>query len=339
MSHALSSTRSPSSPARRPSFLILQLALALGLLAYASGAIFVRMAIAAEPQHSLGFSLFLAAARMLLTAMLCLPNWRGFKLTQQPPSELRYSVFAGICLALYFATWMTSLGLTSIAASTTLVNLNPLWVILFSWMYYCRRPNGQTLRGIGLAVAGAIITSAGVTSGTLIAESAHVGLGNSLALLGSVAIALYLCLGHQAQQSTLSFRHHLALMYSTAAIVLMPAPLLLGMSYWNHAWQTYGAILMMALVTQLLGHGCINWVGKWLSPTVVSILLLTEPLIASVLGYLCFAEIPSQSLVVGGIVVIGGLAIAICGQYQSHRSSAVTAPRYEDSTSAIAVSK
>ncbi len=123
-----------------------------------------------------------------------------------------------------------------------------------------------------------------------------------------------------AQSSRLQMGHHLALIYSTAALILLPLPLLLNTSYLGHTWQTYGCILLMALITQMLGHTCVNWAMKWVSPTLVSILLLTEPLIASGLGYVAFRELPTLYVALGGAIVLLGVAISIFYQGVSQKS-------------------
>ncbi len=299
-------------PSVQPSSWVLLIVLAVGLSAYASGAIFVRLAIRYDQADGLGFCLFLAASRMVISALCCTSAWRGFRQANYANRTLAFSVIAGVFLALYFATWMTSLSFTTIAASTTLVNLNPLWVILLSWLWLHHCPSRATLFGAGLAIMGAIVISVGTTTGAT--PGSAMTLGNGLALAGSGAIAAYILFGHVAQQAQLQLKHHMALMYTTAAIVLLPMPLLLNVSYFGHTGPTYGCILLMALITQLLGHGCINWLVKWISPTVVSIFLLSEPLVASGLGYLAFREIPTLGVLLGGCIVLVGVAIAILGK-------------------------
>jgi drug/metabolite transporter (DMT)-like permease len=291
---------------------MLLVVLFIGLLAYASGAIFVRLAIQYDNADGLGFSLFLAASRMLLTALCCMPAWRGFRAKAYGKQGLTCSAVAGVCLALYFATWMTSLSFTSIAASTTLVNLNPIWVILLSWLWLCQRPTRGTLLGTGLAIMGAILISGGAAA--VAGSEAMMALGNSLALAGSGAIATYILFGHLAQRAQIQLRHHMAIMYTTAAVVLLPMPLLFNVSYLGHTGPTYGCIFLMALITQLLGHSCINWSMKWVSPTLLSIFLLSEPLVASGLGYAAFGEMPTPNIFAGGGVVLMGVTIAILGK-------------------------
>ncbi|WP_330359400.1 hypothetical protein [Moorena bouillonii] len=112
-----------------------------GVLAISTSAIFVRLAIASAGVSGVGFSLFVAGSRLTIASMLLLPAWRNLRQAQLGPGALVYGSGAGVCLALHFVAWITSLSFTSIAASTTLVTTTPIWVALVSWLWlkvsYC----------------------------------------------------------------------------------------------------------------------------------------------------------------------------------------------------------
>jgi len=111
---------------------------------------------------------------------------------------LRYAGAAGLCLALHFATWITSLSFTSIAASTTLVTTNPVWVALLSWLWLKEKPNALTILGIGVAFGGGVLIALGDTGA--VTAGSNPPLGNFLALVGAWMASLYFLLGREAQQ-------------------------------------------------------------------------------------------------------------------------------------------
>jgi drug/metabolite transporter (DMT)-like permease len=118
----------------------------LGIIGVSLAAIWVRLAVEAvnlKHVNLVGFSLFLAASRMFLAAIILLPTWKNLKLNQAKPTTYYYAIAAGLCLAIHFATWITSLSYTSIAASTVLVTTNPIWVGLFSWWWYGEKCKSQ----------------------------------------------------------------------------------------------------------------------------------------------------------------------------------------------------
>lgn len=260
-----------------------------------------------------GFSLFLAASRLTLASLLLLPAWRNLRATQLSPGALRYAGAAGVCLALHFATWITSLSFTSIAASTSLVTTNPVWVALLSWLWLKEKPTNLTMLGIGVALMGGVLIALGDKGG--VSAGSNPLLGNSLALVGALMISLYLLLGREAQQRGLGIGTYVAIAYSTGALVLVPLPLLFGSTYVGYPVAVYLYILLMAVAAQVVGHTTINWAMRWISPTFVTLAILFEPVSSSFLGYLIFNELPGLLVLAGAVVLLGGVAIAIAGRY------------------------
>lgn len=283
--------------------------LTLGVFAVSTAAPLIRLTIDAAGQSGLGFLLVIGAMRLSLAAVVLLPQWRS--IGQDPPSVLAwgYSIGAGLCLALHFATWITSLAYTSIAASTTLVTTNPLWVALLSWWWYGEKLTPMMGLGMGITVLGSLLIAWGSDSNIAIASQPL--LGNGLALMGSVLVSLYFLLGRQAQRQGLSVSHYITLAYSTAAIALLPLPGFFGASYKGYPLAVYGYIALMAILSQLIGHTSLNWSLRWLSPTLVTLVVLFEPIGSSLLGWWLLGEIPPLTVALGSFVVLGGIAIAI----------------------------
>lgn len=289
---------------------IWHLALILGgsVLAVSTAAPLVRLAMDAALDRSFGFSLVLAAARLLLAALLLMPQWPQVIAGQPSAISLRYAIAAGLALAFHFAAWITSLAFTSIAASTTLVTTNPIWIALLSWLWLGEKPTRQTLIGTGIALTGALLISWQETQAT--ATASNPLLGNGLALLGAWAVSFYLLLGRAAQRQGLSIGSYITVAYSTAAIALLPLPFLAQTNPWQYPPPVYGYILLTALIPQLIGHTSLNWSVRWLSPTLVTLVILFEPVLASLLAFLLFAEIPSITVLIGALILLAGVAIA-----------------------------
>ncbi len=287
------------------------LVLVLGVFAISTAAIFIRLAIAAAGVRGVGFSLFLAASRLTIASVLLLPAWRNLKVTILSPGAVRYAAAAGVCLAVHFATWITSLSFTSIAASTTLVTTNPVWVALLSWLWFQEKPTKLTMLGIGVALVGGIVITLG-DAGTITAGT-HPLLGNFLALVGSWMVSLYLLLGREAQRRGLGIGTYVAVVYTTGALVLLPLPLLVGTNYHSYPLVVYLYILAMAVAAQVIGHTTLNWAVRWIAPTFVTLAILFEPVSSSFLGYLIFNELPGVMVLVGAAVLLGGVALAVFG--------------------------
>lgn len=295
----------------KPSNWQVWLVLTAGIISVSTAAIFIRMAFAAVEVQDVGFSLVLAASRLTLAAVFLIPIWRNFRTISFQRTALYYSAIAGVFLAIHFAAWITSLAYTSIAASATLVTTNPIWVALVSWLWFREKPSWLTIGGIGLTLAGGTLVALGGVEGSQLGSNPP--LGNFLALVGSWAISLYFLLGREAQRRGLGISSHVVLTYSVAAIVLLPLPLLFGASYVGYPAQVYLCILLMALFPQLIGHTSFNWAVRWISPTLVTLTILAEPIGASVLGILVFGETPGWTVAIGAAIILVGVTIAAIG--------------------------
>ena len=222
------------------------------------------------------------------------------------------AIAAGVCLALHFASWITSLSFTSVAASTTLVTTTHLWLVLISWIGWRERPGRLTLIGIGIAFTGGMAIAGGDVTGHPVGSLPL--LGNGLALVGAWMVSGYLLLGQAAQKQGLSLGQYILIAYGTATLGLLPIMVWNGQTGSNYPPAIYGYGLLMALIPQLIGHTCLNWSVRHLSPTFVSLWVLTEPLAASGFAWFFFREVPSVSVLAGGGLVLVGVACSVVGQ-------------------------
>jgi len=297
-----------SKQSNSPSRWHVSLILLIGVGAVSTAAILTRIASLSVSSSLAGFSLVIAATRMGFAALLLAPFWRNILRNRPSGLAWRWAIAAGFVLALHFASWITSLTYTSIAASTTLVTTNPLWVTLLSWWWYGDKPRLLTWVGIGIAVIGSSFIGFG-SQATAIATNPL--LGNGLALLGAIAASLYFLLGREAQQRGLSISHYAAIAYTTAAIFLFPIPFWLGLGYTGYPAQTYLYLLLIALIPQLVGHTSLNWAIRWVSPTQVALTILLEPVFSSVLAVILFKEVPASLTWLGIPLLLLGVGMTV----------------------------
>lgn len=296
----------PPNPPHRRVFAVLGVALA----AVSFAAIFIRWADAP--------GVVVALYRMLVAAAVMAPlTLRGLRRTPFTRVGARTTLLAGVMLALHFATWITSLTYTTVAASVSLAATAPLWVALLAWAFQRRPPSALTLLGALIAVAGAAVigyADAGAASGG--AAGGRPLLGDGLALTGAAAAGAYLLLGRHAQAHGLGLQAYAGSAYAVAALVLAPLPLVVGAPYLGYPSATYLAVIALALVPQLVGHTGINYAAKHLDTTLVASALLLEPIGAGLLALLLFREQPAPLTVVGAAVLLVGVAVTSRAQAQ-----------------------
>jgi drug/metabolite transporter (DMT)-like permease len=271
--------------------------LAAALAGVSSGSILIRLAHA-EPLAIAAWRLVIASAVVLPAALVVGPrNSPGLR------AEL-LSIGAGVLLALHFATWIASLAYTTVAQSVVLVTTGPVWVAVIGLALRVVPARELSWPGIGLCVAGAaIVAVAPAASG---APAPQPLLGNALALAGAVAIGAYMLVAREAQKS-LAFLPFIARSYSTAAVVLTAAVAMTGTPALGFDSRTWLALGALALLPQLVGHGGTNWALRHLSPAFVSVVLVGEPVFASLLAWAILGEPITAAVAAGGTLVLAGI--------------------------------
>ncbi len=293
-----------------PRWLVL-LILVVGVAAISTAAILIRLAIAAAQIQGVGFSLVLAASRLTVAALMLLPAWQKVRWQTVSQQAIAYAVAAGVFLAVHFATWIVSISYTSIAASTAIVTTNPIWIALLCWLCFQEKPSRLTVLGIAVTLGGGLLIAWG--DGSTEGSFTNPLLGDFLALIGSWAVSSYFLLGREAQRRGLGIGSYVAIAYSSAAIILLPLPLIWRVGYTGYPASVYVYLLAMALGPQLVGHTSFNWAMGWVSPILVSLCILFEPIGASLLAYWLFQEVPGLPVLIGAVVLLVGVAIAAVG--------------------------
>jgi drug/metabolite transporter (DMT)-like permease len=298
-------------PNSAPPGILVGLVLLVGVLAASTAALFIRLAYAAEGSGSVSLGLLLAAVRLSVASLVLLPAWWGLRKARAERGAMGYAVLAGVFLGVHLGLWIISLAYTSIVASATIVTTNPIWVALILWLWRGERPSRLTATGIIVAISGGALIAVGDAGGA--SAGSRPLLGDLLALGGALSVSLYLILGREAQHRGLGVGRYVATAYVVGALTLLPAPLLLGSGYSGWPAEAYLYGLLLAFIPQLVGHSSFNWAVRWVSPTLVALVILAEPVGGSVLGFLVFGEVPGSLVLAGAAVLLIGVAGAVWG--------------------------
>jgi drug/metabolite transporter (DMT)-like permease len=278
--------------------------MAVGVLGISTSPILIR--VAAMPALAMAFW------RCLIGSAVLAPFAPRGRLERLSRSDLLRLAASGVFLAAHFALWNASLGLTTVAAATTLVSCAPLFVGLGS-VFLGEPPGGRAWAGIVLATAGAVVIGVGDAGGLGGAPpGGNALLGDVLAFAGALAMAAYLLLGRVARQR-LPVSTYAASVYGVAAVVLLPACLLTGSSLAGYPAASWLALAGVVAGPQLLGHTVFNALLATVSATVVAVVLLLEPVVATLLAWWLLDELPGPSLWAGGAMVLAGVWLATTG--------------------------
>lgn len=260
-----------------------------------------------------------AAWRLQATSLVLLP---GFLLQySRADSTLRHEwrgslgllCASGLCLALHFGTWLVSLDMTTLTHSLLFVTAHPLVIIVGLWLL--RRP-ATRMQSVGALVG--FVGAAVVVGGG--GEEAGVSLyGDFLAFLGAVTVVGYLVIGRMVRGWMPLFLYAFPVTAVSAVLLTGWAIYAEGLTFdlaemtgafgWvSAAWIGYVAYL--ALGPGLAGHTGINAVLRWIPPLTISMILIMEPVIGSVIGWVVGVDnVPGVWTLVGGLLMVAGLAL------------------------------
>jgi len=228
--------------------------------------------------------------------------------------EWRLALAAGGLLGAHFATWVPSVTLTSVASSTALVTVQPVWAALLARRRGHAIPQRAWI-GIVVAVAGAaLITGADVT------VSARALAGDGLALLGGLFAAAYITVGGEVRRSV-STTAYTTVCYATAAMSLLVVCLASGQALTGYPAASWWKILGLTVGAQFLGHSMFNVVLRTTSPTVVALAILFEAPGAALIAGLWLHQHP-RALALGGLAI---LLLGVAGVIRSGTAVALPA--------------
>lgn len=258
-------------------------------------------------------TLAIAAGRLALASLILTPlAWAkaGPRIRRLERRDWLWGLAAGALLAIHFASWISSLAYTSVASSTALVATNPLFVALASWLIFRERLARGTWIGVALTVAGsALIGLSDSTQGGPGGGGANPLLGDALALLGALTASGYFLAG-RSLRARIDLLPYIWLVYGVAALLLLALLPVAGLSLIGLPPLAYALLLALAVGPQLLGHTAFNWSIKYLSPTVVTVAILGEPIGSALLALLIFQEPLLPLQLAGGAALLAGIAIA-----------------------------
>jgi len=286
-----------SRAAQRTNFVAIAVLL-LGATAIATSALFVKVS-ETGPVATAFWRVFIALPILAL--------WSILQQRARPASYLRTDkrrlIAAGLFFAGDLAVWHWSVVLTSVANSTLLANLAPIFVALVAWLLFHKNLSARFLIGLGTALTGMTM---------LIGSDFHLHgkelLGDGLGVVTAMFYA-----GYQLTVTKLRARVSTAAIMAWSgaitAIVLLPIALLSGEQMLPATGNGWTKLIGLALIAQVAGQSLIAYAMAHLPATFSSVGLLFQPVMATLFAWLLLGEAVNALQVVGGVVVLAGIML------------------------------
>jgi drug/metabolite transporter (DMT)-like permease len=273
------------------------LCLAVGIISLGTSAIFVRWANAPGAVTSF--------YRMAIAcALMAWPFWRGRQARPAlPRRELAIALLGGVLFAGDLALWTTGVVISGATNPTLLANTAPLWVGLGAYLFFGERRGRAFWLGLLLAFVGAALIL-----GLDALQAFSVGLGTLFGLLAGLFYGAYFLVTQRGRRSMDSLTYFW-LAASSSTVCLAVLTLLLGQPFTGYSTFTYLNFLLMGALVQVVGYLAINYALGHLPASLVSPILLGQPVFTAILAGPMLGEWPTRWELIGGIVVLTGVYI------------------------------
>jgi len=189
-----------------------------------------------------------------------------------------------------------------VASSVVLVTLNPLFVGILGWLFLGESFSRRLTIAIILVIAGGAVIGSEASSGGAVK-------GNAMALGGALMASLYLLCGRRVRRR-LDIIAYATVCYSITALLLLAGALIFGEPLAGYHKSTWIVLIALAIGPQILGHTVFNWGLRHLPTSRIAMLIVAEPLGATVLAFLVLGQNPTLAEICGGILILSGIYIS-----------------------------
>ena len=269
----------------------------LGVLSLSLSSVMVRLSTAPSSVlviYRVFFALMLLAPSVFLRHRQELQALSG--------KEWLLCLASGFFLGLHFVIGFESYRNTSIAAATVLINTEVLFVAIGSVLFLRQKLSKTAWLAMILTFFGSVVVAlAGAGGGSQL-------YGNLLAVTSALFMTFYTVIGTVCRR-TLSTTIYTFLVYFCAELTVLVIALVGGTPMFGYDSINFVTAFVMAVFCNLLGHSVFSWGLKYLPPSFISTVKLLEPVFASVWALALFGEKPGLMVLLGGVVVLCGIAM------------------------------
>ncbi|MFA5918762.1 MAG: DMT family transporter [Candidatus Nanopelagicaceae bacterium] len=228
--------------------------------------------------------------------------FRHKQLTQR--AGLKWSILAGVLLALHFCGFFLAMRMTTVAAGTGIVALQPIFAALFVKISGGHIPSRAWL-GMAVSFGGVLLVS-----GVDLHISFRSFLGDLAAFISAALAALYMMVGARAQE-TIETTTYTTICYFVCAVTVLPYSLINSLQVLHFTaieWWIVGGLILGA---QILGHTMFNSTLKRVSPAIVSLVIFFEVPVSSILAFWWLDQRPNIWVIPGIVMILFGCALVV----------------------------
>jgi drug/metabolite transporter (DMT)-like permease len=272
-------------------------ALILGAVALGTSPLFVR--IAETGPTATGFWRMLLALIPVYAVIRLAPGGGRLRAGDAPAFFWPALMFGA---DLFF--WQWAIHYTTMASATLLSNLAPVVVTLGAWLILRERITGRFLLGGAVALGGAALLMSGNA-----AQGERFLWGDLMGALSAVFYGAYLLfvarLRDRFSTAVLTFWYS-----AICAALLLPVAVLTGDRLLSETPSGWLTLFGLAFISHALGQGLIAYAFGHLPASFSSLVILIQPVVAALLGWVLLGEGQGAWQMAVGALVLAGIVVA-----------------------------
>lgn len=249
-------------------------------------------------------SLISAFYRMAFSIIVLLPYVILSKKFKLPSAKMIIlSLLCGVIFASDVAVWNIAIQESSATQASLLTNLSPVWVGILSFLFFTNKPKRNFWIGTSLALLGMVTFVGFQFFANLDFDRAFL-----LAVLSGMLYAVYLLVSKNVLSEVDVF--------SFMTLSLLASAIFLGIVCWmaNEPFTGFsdlgwGILGVQAVICQLAAWLLISYATQNMRATRVSLSLLGQAVITTILAWLFLDEEVTLQMIFGGIILLFGIRI------------------------------
>ncbi|NEQ36913.1 MAG: DMT family transporter [Okeania sp. SIO3I5] len=287
--------------------------LCVGVLAYSSGSIFIRLCEAEITPYGTVFD-------RVAFGTIAFGFWKGVNTlnnrgnNEKPIQEKLDSrdIWLLVAMAALFLAfqglWAWSVSQTDLAISTVLASIKPIFTCLLAWLLWGQRFGNKFLIGMIIAIVGA--SAIGLDDLQIGTNKIQ---GDIAAFLVAILEAAYL-LAIEKLRTKIDSTTIMLWCCGIGTLLSLPIFLLTEDRLFPSSVNGWIFVTALVLIDQVLGQGLLAYSLKKFSSGVVALVLLLEPVLVAIAAWVVFGEKLSLFDWVALFVILFGLFLAVSSQ-------------------------
>lgn len=270
------------------------IALFAGISGIATTALFIKVSVHEMSVNSTMFNRLWIASIIFISLnsykkfFLQNPDQESIKESVQEPSYRTIDIVLLVTVSIVYITgrflWTFALNETSVANAMILNSTTPLFTTLGGWLFLRQTFGVKFIIGLVIALAGSM------TLGLSELQKVDINLtGDAAALLSSIFFAASLLI---LEKVRVKFSSANVLLWRCliGTISVLPIVLLFEDNIFPTSQLGWIAVISMAAIGEMIGHGLLVYSVKFFPSSFVAISMLLEPIIAIILAWIIFSE-------------------------------------------------